>query len=665
MTVKKNILFLFLAFTSASSAQQNSGFSLEDLIPGGKTYAKFRPEMPRGLRWEGDKLLYEKNGKTLFLETNEEIDFALPQPQALAYPAGAENKDGEAFTLKNNLFLLGKGTKAIPITNYGETIVSGQSTSRNEFGTGKGTFWAPNKSYLAFYQKNEANVGDYPLVDVSAREARLKSIKYPMAGMGSEKQKVGVYNVQSNSTIYLKTDTTDEHYITNLAWSPDEKTIYLAEINREQNNCKLNSYDAETGAFLKTLFTETHKKYVEPMNAIVFLPDNPKQFVWQSRRDGYNHFYLYNVEGKLVKQLTKGAWEVIGLVGFADKGRKIIYYSKEESPLDNHIYSVDIKSLKKQKLSKEAGVHHAILSGDGSRLADIYSSQFVAGKVAVTETATNKTKVVYEAKNPFDNYKMPEISLGTIKAADGSSDLYYRLIKPVDFDSAKQHPAVVYVYGGPHSQTVSNSFNADARGWDIYMAQKGYVVFTLDNRGTSHRGFAFENVTHRQLGVEEGKDQIRGVDFLKSLPYVDGGRIGVHGWSYGGFMTISLLLDYPDVFKVGVAGGPVIDWKYYEVMYGERYMDTPQENPEGYEKTSLLNKAGKLKSRLLIIHGDEDPTVVWQNSLMFLKSCVRADTHPDYFIYTGHGHNMTGRDRVHLHKHITRYFEDFLPPAEK
>ena len=247
-----------------------------------------------------------------------------------------------------------------------------------------------------------------------------------------------------------------------------------------------------------------------------------------------------------------------------------------------------------------------------------------------------------------------------VKAADDSTDLYYRMVKPVNFDPTKKYPTVVYVYGGPHAHNVNGSWNYAARPWEVYMAQKGYLLFIVDNRGSQYRGLAFENCTHRQLGVVEMQDQMRGVDFLKSLPYVDETRLGVHGWSFGGFMTTNLMCSYPDVFKAGVAGGPVIDWNLYEVMYGERYMDTPQENPEGYEGSNLLKKAGNLKGRLQIIVGYNDPTCVLQHSMSFLRAAADAGTQPDYFVYPGQGHNMMGKDMVHLHERITRYFDDFL-----
>ena len=224
----------------------------------------------------------------------------------------------------------------------------------------------------------------------------------------------------------------------------------------------------------------------------------------------------------------------------------------------------------------------------------------------------------------------------------------------------RKYPVIVYVYGGPHAQCVTGGWQNGARGWDTYMAGKGYIMFTIDNRGSSNRGLAFENATFRRLGIEEGKDQVKGVEFLKSLPYVDSERIGVHGWSFGGHMTTALMLRYPEIFKVGVAGGPVIDWGYYEVMYGERYMDTPESNPEGYKECNLKNLAGQLKGHLLIIHDDHDDTCVPQHTLSFMKACVDARTYPDLFIYPCHKHNVAGRDRVHLHEKITRYFEQNL-----
>lgn len=478
--------------------------------------------------------------------------------------------------------------------------------------------------------------------------------------MKSHHVTLGVYNTATQKTVFLKTGKPKEKYLTNIAWSPDEQSIYVAEVNRGQDTCVVKRYKASTGALEAELFTETHPKYVEPQNPVRFLKNDPDKFIWESLRDGHNHFYLYDISGKLVRQLTSGKWDVTEFIGFDEKGENIFYISTEASPIERHIYKLNLKTGKKTQISKENGVHKALLSASGRYTVDTYTSQHNPGKVVVSDNKTGKSFILHTAKDPFRNVTLPEITLGTLKADDGATDLHYRLVKPTNFDPNKKYPLIVYVYGGPHSQMVDNSWMGQVRGWDIYMAQKGYVVFTMDNRGTTYRGADFENITHRKLGVVETKDQMTGIDFLKSLPYVDANRIGVHGWSYGGFMTLNMMLRHPDVFKVGVAGGPVTNWAYYEIMYGERYMDSPKENPAGYKETNMVERAGDLKGRLLMIHGDEDPVVVMQHNLAFIKAAVKGGTHPDLFIYPGHGHNVLGADRIHLYEHITRYFDDFL-----
>ncbi|MDR2854207.1 MAG: S9 family peptidase [Prevotellaceae bacterium] len=649
--LKKTFFIAFFALLGCTMQVSAQTLTLEDLIPGGNTY--LRPQMPP-LQWRDNQLTFVRNDSLFVFNPDGSDKFVrLVLKSALG--------SSFAYTIDNNLYFMDSiGTEIAITNNEDRNIVSGQSVSRNEFGITAGFFWSPNKNRLAFYQKDESRVGDYPLVDVSAREAALKNVKYPMAGMASETVRVGVFDKRSKATIFLNTGIDSEKYLTNVAWSADEKTVYIAEINRGQDTCKLNSYDATTGNFLKTLFVETHPKYVEPEHPLVFLKNNPRQFIWQSKRDGHNHLYLYNADGQLLRQITSGAWDVVDFVGFNAQGTKILYISTEDTPLEKHIYSINIKTLKKQKLSTEPGVHFARQNPASNQMLDIYSSQHNPGKIALVDADTGKSKIIFEAKNPYASHRLPRIELGKLKADDGTTDLYYRMVRPLDFDSTQQYPVVVYVYGGPHSQMVENSWLASARGWDIFMAQKGYIVFTLDNRGTSNRGRDFENIIHRQLGEVETRDQMTGVNYLKSLPFVDADRMGVHGWSYGGFMTLNLMLRHPDTFKVGVAGGAVTDWQYYEVMYGERYMDTPQENPEGYQKSSMILRAGDLKGRLLLIHGDQDATVVMQHNLLFLQSCIEHGTFPHSFTYPGHEHNMRGHDRVHLHQYITNYFDEGL-----
>lgn len=571
-----------------------------------------------------------------------------------------------AYTVGSNLCIAHEGEKDLQINPDKKKadpmdIVYGQAVHRNEFGIYKGTFWSPKGNCLAFYRMDQSMVTAYPQVNTTTRIATLEPDKYPMAGMTSHKVTVGVYHIQSGKTVYLQAGDPTDRYFTNISWSPDEKSIYVIELNRDQNHSQLVRYNAETGAKEAMLFEETHPKYVEPQHPIVFLPWDSNQFIYWSQRDGFHHLYLYNKEGQLIKQLTQGDWLVQDILGFNTARKEMIIASTEISPLQTNIFSLNAKTGKRTLLGQQDGTHSARLSASGTYLIDNFTSFNVPREISILPT-NGKTGVnLLTATDPMkEQYNLPEITLGTIKAADGKTDLYYRLIKPVNFDPNKKYPAIIYVYGGPHAQLIHNNRFYDARGWDLYMAQKGYVMLTVDSRGSDNRGLEFENCTFRQLGVEEMKDQVEGAKFLQSLPYVNADKIGVHGWSFGGFMTTNLMLTYPEIFKVGVAGGPVIDWQYYEVMYGERYMDTPQTNPEGYKNSNLKLKAGNLKGRLEVIIGGADPTCVPQHSYTFLRACIDAGTHPDFFVYPEDGHNMMGRDRVHLHEHITRYFEDHL-----
>lgn len=581
------------------------------------------------------------------------------------------NKDSQsiAYTIDHNLFVLTADGKSHQVSSDGSIdLVYGESVHRDEFGISKGTFWNPDGTLLAFYKMDQSMVSKFPQVNITlpsqtpdgeSRIATTSPDPYPMAGETSHKVYVGIFNPQTDKTVYLNTGDPTDRYFTNIAWAPDGKKLYLIELNRDQNHGSLDEYDALTGKKLRTLFTEDNDKYFEPLHPIQFLPWDDSKFIYQTRRDGYNHIYIYNVSGKLVKQLTTGNFEVSDILGFNKSQKTILYTSNEKDPLQQNVFSVDMKG-KRTLLGDATGWHNATLSESGNYFIDNYSSPLIARHIDIVSTSDRKGTNIFTAEDPWAEYKVPEVKVGTIKAADGVTDLYYRLILPTDFDPTKKYPAVVYVYGGPHAHNIDATAHWGARGWDIWMAQQGYVMFCLDNRGSEHRGLAFEQATFRQLGVEEMKDQIKGVEFLKSLPYVDGERLGVHGWSFGGFMTTSLMTTYPDVFKVGVAGGPVIDWRFYEVMYGERYMDTPQTNPEGYESTSLLGKAKNLKGRLMVIYGGNDPVCVPQHTLSFIRACIDADTYPDLFTYPGDGHNMMGTDRVHLHNVITRYFEDHL-----
>ena len=575
-----------------------------------------------------------------------------------------------AYVEDHQLFVAdANGRKHQLTTDGSREIVYGQSVHRDEWGISKGTFWSPDGQRLAFYRMDQSMVSDYPQVDIFPRTATYEPDKYPMAGTDTHVVTVGVYDLKTGKTVYLKNPTVNPAatalqqtcFFTNIAWSPDAKTVYMLELNRAQNDCRLVSYDAVTGDRLAELYRETSDKYVEPLYPIQFLPWDDTKFILQSQRDGYNHLYIYNVKGELVKQLTSGPWVVLDVLGFNKKQKSVIIKANKEHPLHQRLYSVSMTGTIKQ-LETVDGVHNGELSPSGNYLIDRYSTPTkprVIDVVDITSKAARHTNLL-DAEDPWKDYQQPRFEQGTLKAADGTTDLYWRMVKPHDFDPTKKYPTVVYVYGGPHAHNIAASWHWASRSWETYMAQKGYVLFILDNRGSENRGRDFEQATWHQLGQVEMQDQMEGVKFLKSLPFVDADRLGIHGWSYGGYMTISLMTNYPDVFKVGVAGGPVIDWQWYEVMYGERYMGTPQSNPDGYEKCRLTTKAGNLKGKLQIITGYNDKTVVPQHCLSFLDACVKAGTQPDFFAYPGEEHNMRGHASVHLHERITQYFEDYL-----
>jgi len=577
----------------------------------------------------------------------------------------AENLDMDpvtgnaAYTRANNLFVSLNGNEVAITNDQEKNIVNGQSVHRNEFGIDKGTFWSPKGNYLAFYRMDQTMVTDYPLVNINERIATVETIKYPMAGMASHHVTLGVYDIKRGTVIYLKTGEPKEQYLTNISWSPDEEYIYIAVLNRDQDHLWLNKYDASNGSFVKTLFEETDKEYVEPLNGLTFLKNDPSRFLWQSRRDGWNHLYLYDQEGNLVRQLTSGAWEVTQLLGTDPAETRVFYLSTEAGPLERQLYATEIKTGKTSRLTREKGTHSILMSPDARQFTSRLTSLEVASRITLNDIRKNTNRVVFEDLNPLKEYQLGETSMVTLKTSEGT-DLYARLIKPLGFDPAKKYPVLIYVYGGPHSQLVTDTWLGGAGLFLNYMASNGYLVFTLDNRGTASRGAAFEQCIHRQLGKLEMEDQMTGVNYLKSLPYVDADRIGLDGWSYGGFMTLMLKLKNPGQFKVASCGGPVIDWQYYEVMYGERYMDTPEQNPEGYKAASSLNFVDKLEGKLLVMHGAQDNTVVWQNSLRFIQQCIQSGKQVDYFVYPHHEHNVGGKDRLHMFRKLAEYYDQNL-----
>ena len=602
MTKTKLQLLLLLAITALPMSAQKL-FTLEDLNFGGRNYHSLRPQN-MFLTWWGDQLVQTdveechlidpKTGRKTLLFTLDEMNrwaesdgstrqvrhlmnVTFPYPdKPLARVAGKHStllvdfkakqtvwedstsaqqaRDwspqtrATAYVEDNQLYVADAQGRKHQLTTDGSSrdIVYGQSVHRDEFGISKGTFWSPDGQRLAFYRMDQSMVTDYPQVDIDPRVAEPAPDKYPMAGMNAHVVTVGIYDLQTDKTVYLQTPTTlgdvtaaegDPFvYLTNISWSPDSKHIYIQELNRDQNDCRLACYDAATGSRLGELLSETSDKYVEPLHPIEFLPWDNDCFIMQSQKDGYNHIYLYNTRGECIRQLTSGPWVVMQVLGFNTKEKSIIIASNERHPLQRNIYAVNVKTGRRTLLDEGEGIHRGVLSASGTLLYDKWQTPTVPNNIDLVSTKGGKATRLLTAPDPWADFAQPIYESGTLKAADGTTDLYWRMVKPRDFDPAKKYPTVVYVYGGPHAHNVDASWHWASRSWETYMAQKGYIVFILDNRGSENRGRDFEQATFRQLGQVEMQDQMKGVELLRSLPYVDGDRLGVHGWSYGGYM---------------------------------------------------------------------------------------------------------------------------------
>ncbi len=606
------------------------------------------------ISWLDKNSFYYKDGETYYTYNLDEKKLG----KMVSFQQGAENRDFQpesnsvAYTMDNDLYVsTPKGENVVVVNNDDSNIVSGQAIARYEFGISKGTFWSPKGKYLAFYEKDESSVWDYPLLDISKTPGALNSVKYPMAGQKSEIGRVGIYNVKKGKVKYIENSGKDDHYYTNLSWGPKGKYIYIAEINRDQNHMWLNKYKASNGKFVETLLEETSDAWVEPETPANFI--SKKHFLWFSEKDGFMNLYRYDANGKGEKQLTKGQSVMQSIVGFDSNKKYAFVQGTGKDARERHIFKVNLHSGEMTQVTKGHGVHSGSLSPDGKYILDSYTDLNTPFRVDIIKTKNKKTKTIYTAENPFNGFTMPSVEMVDVPTKFG--DLHARIIKPSNFNASKKYPVLVYVYGGPHAQMVTDRWNAGAPLWMNWMAEQGYIIFTLDNRGSENLGFEKESQIHRQLGKIEIEDQMTGVKYLKSLPYVDGDRLAVHGWSFGGFMTTSMMLKKAGTFNVGVAGGPVIDWKWYEIMYGERYMDRPEENPEGYKNANLTNYVENLKGKLLTIHGGMDDVVVMQHNLAFHRACIEKGIYPDFYMYPTHKHNVRGKDRVHLMTKVLNY----------
>ena len=588
-------------------------------------------------------------------------------------------KDGSVYMLVTTLHTT--TTDTVWIARATGAVSYGVSVSRNEFGIDGGLFPSPDGKRLAYYRKDESKVGIFPLLDITSRTGSLIALRYPMNGMDSERVDLCIWDSESRTNITIDADAltepavcdpqsksctpelyADDRYLTNISWQ-DDKTILIQAVDRSQHYCKLVSFDATTGELTGTILREENPEWVEPYEPTH--PVSPDRFIYSTdNRDGFKNLYLCDLKGNIIRIPTAHA--DVQFKAYRDGW--IYYTSSELSPAENHFFRIKLTLPRRsdkgvrfgqpQRLTSEQGWHSITMLPDG--WFDTFSSFDNPGWSKVFSDDGKLRETLVESRDPLGEYASCEVEFGTVPSADGLYQNHYRLIKPLNFDPQRKYPLIVYVYGGPHSQMVHDSWLGNIRMWEMLMAQRGYVVYCQDNRGTQCHGAAYEKAISRCCGQAEMQDQMVGIRALLAEPWIDSTRVGVHGWSYGGFMTISLATTYPEIFKVAVAGGPVIDWKWYEIMYGERYMDTELTNPEGFALTTLMGKANKLQCRLLICQGAIDDTVVWQHSLSFLQECIDEGKQVEYFPFPKAYHNMMGRERVYLYQKITDYFDNNL-----
>lgn len=559
----------------------------------------------------------------------------------------------------NNVYISDKLNDTIPVAISEEAgMVYGQAVSRYEFGISKGLFWSNNSMKLAFYEKDERGVSEYGFMNYVPVPASSEPVRYPMAGQTSEIVKVKVYDLKTGNTVTLETGGPDDQYLTSVDWTSDDKYVLVGHVDRSQNNFKLVRYNASNGSMDKVLFEEKDEEYVEPEQGPYILPGKKGDFLWFSERDGFNHIYHYAKDGSLIAQVTSGEHVMKKILHF-DEDSRDLFVTGTGSPIESVLYRVNLDDRKMNRLTQEKGTHSVKMSSTGDYFIDTHTSLTTPRRVSIKDRKGTEVKELIDPEDPLKDRKIGSTEIYTIKADDGT-DLYCRMIKPSDFDASKKYPVFIYVYNGPHVQLITDRWMGGASLWMHSLAEKGYIVFTLDGRGSNNRGLEFEQAVHGNLGILETEDQMTGVEHLKSLPYVDSDRMAIHGWSYGGFMTLNLMLRHPDVFKVGVAGGAVTDWRFYEVMYTERYMDEPKDNAAGYEATRMPVLADRLQGKLMMIHGSSDDVVVPQHCMVMLNAFINADKQVDFFMYPGHKHNVRGPDRVHLITKIVDYVEQHL-----
>jgi dipeptidyl-peptidase-4 len=619
----------------------------------------------------GESLLFIGSSKLVLLDLNTMTPKAVVSgDDAIEDPKFSPDGKWVSFVRGSNLWVVNIATgETRALTSGGsEEILKGQLdwVYPEELDCTTAYWWSPDSSKIAYYEMNERPVTRYPIMDMSSIVGKIEYTRYPQAGEANPIVRVGVVSVNGGETKWMDTGENTDVYLPRVVWLPDSHRVAIERLNRAQNRLDLLFCDAATGTS-QLILTDTDKYWINIADDLYFFSDN-QRFLWSSERTGFRHYYLYNLSGKLLDQLTSGDWSIIGNGGFGpgatshpavDEARGRIYFlSNKDDARETQLYRLSLQDKSITRITREAGTHKVVIAPDASAFVDTYSNAMTPPRQNLYRMDGTRAAVINENKvSDLRGYHLSPVEFPDVAADDGAK-LFAGMIRPPDFDASRKYPVLINVYGGPQEQTVRNAWGSLDFLWLEMMAEKGYIIFTLDNRGSWGRGHAFETPIYHQFGKVELEDQLAGVKYLKSLPYVDASRIGIWGWSYGGTMTLEAMFNAPDVFKAGAAVAPVSDWRLYDTIYTERYMGRPQDNPDGYQNSSPVNQAGNLKGPLLLAHGTGDDNVHFANTTEVINKLILNGRYPaDVVIFPGRGHLITDRPaRIQLYQQITDFF---------
>jgi len=598
----------------------------------------------------GNIFLYELNTKLFRRLTN----VSEPQYNVKFSPDGKSF----GFVRGNNIYTIDivTGIEHQATTDGGEHIINGRFdwVYEEEFGISDGWQWSPDGKRIAFWRLDENRVPEYTLTQWDSLYLQLIPMRYPKPGERNSIVKIGVLDVQTKATQWMDIGANDDIYIPRIHWTCDNNTLSIQRLNRAQNILELLYADVSTGA-TRVVLREEEEKWLEIHDILTFLDDG--KFVWLSERDGFRHFYLYKNDGTLINQITKGEWETDAYYGVDQKSNMLYFSSTESTPLDRQIYKIRLDGKKKMQLTSKSGTHSARFSPTYEYFLDTFSNASTPSTISLLNNDGELVALILDNSVPaLRDYRLGKTNFLTFTTTDGVS-LNASLLKPVDFDSTKTYAVLMFTYGGPGSQEVRNRWGKTAdQLWYSLLTQKGYLIFVVDNRGTGARGKTFGQLGYRHLGKWEVNDHIEAAKYLAALPYIDKNRIGIWGWSYGGYTSSMVILNGGDYFKAAIAVAPVTDWRFYDDIYTERYMGTPQNNLDGYKESSPITYASKLKGKLLIVHGTSDDNVHFQNTANFVAALEKANKQFSTMFYPGKNHGIAGGNtRLHLYTLMTNF----------